>query len=297
MSFATSSPNALLADKEWRRKNSRWRWWVFLGFGLLGCVGFLIVAFRVQSRKFWTAAAIASIGSAVCALVAALAEPTDGAATTTTASADAGSDLVGGVAIAVWVAQIIYALVLNRDYLRWKADSGNEWFNQPVGGQAAANFASAPPPVQPAAPQAAPFLGVDTSAYFANAPAPQPPAAPTPPPPPPPPAATPTAATPQRSTPGPIDINSASAGEIAMAVGVEDIVVRRVVDARIQRGGFSSMEDLVARAGLQPHEMMRFRDKVTFGSSSPGQATTNATPAPTQPKPPTEPGTGRILDY
>jgi hypothetical protein len=82
-----------------------------------------------------------------------------------------------------------------------------------------------------------------------------------------------------------------------MAVGVDDAVVRRVVDARIQRGGFSSLDDLVARAALQPHEMLRFRDKIRFGPSSTGSATANPTPAPTQPKQPTEPGTGRILDY
>lgn len=287
MSSVSNSPGALLGDKEWRKRNSRWRWWVFLGFGLLGCVGFLIIAFRVQSRKFWTAATVASIGSAVCWLAMALSGDTSDSAATTAASKSSdtasGGGWGAGITMAVWVAQIVYAILLNRDYLRWKADNRNEWYNQPVNVQTASNFGAAPPPTQATAP----FLGVDTSAYFASAPPQAPPA----------PASSsqpaPVPSTSQCPATAAIDINSASAGEIAVAVGVDDGVVGRVIDARIRRGGFSNMDDLVARAGLQPHEMLRFRDKIRFGPSSTGSATTN----PTQPNPPTEPGTGRILDY
>jgi DNA uptake protein ComE-like DNA-binding protein len=300
MSSVSSSPATLLADKEWRKRNGRWRWWVFLGFGFLGCVGFLIVAFRVQSKKFWTAATVASIGSAACWVAMTLSGETSDTATSAAASKTTDSTSGGGwgagVTMAIWAAQIVYAILINREYLRWKADNRNEWYNQPVSGPVATNYVAAPPPTQPTAPQAAPFLGVDTREYFANAPAPQrSPAPPQPVPPQP----VPTQAAPmsQRSTAAPVDINSASAGEIAMAVGVDDAVVRRVVDARIQRGGFSSMDDLVARAALQPHEMVRFRDKIRFGPSSTGAPTANPARTPTQPQPPTEPGTGRILDY
>lgn len=295
MNSVSSSPGALLRDKEWRKRNGRWRWWVFLGFGLLGCVGFLIIAFRVQSRKFWTAATVASIGSAACWLTMALSGETGDSAATTAASKSSdtasGGGWGAGVTMAIWVAQIGYAILLNRDYLRWKADNRNEWYNQPVNGQTASNFAAAPPPTQATSPGAAPFLGVDTSAYFASAPAPQAPPAPASSPQP-----APAPSTPKRPATTTIDINSASAGEIAAAVGVDDGLVRRVIDARIQRGGFSNMHDLVVRAGLQPHEMVRFRDKIRFGPSSTGSATTNPTP-PTHPKPPTEPGPGRILDF
>jgi hypothetical protein len=291
MSSVSSSPAALLSDKEWRKRNSRWRWWVFLGFGFLGCVGFLIVAFRVQNRRFWTTATVASIGSAACWVAMTLSGETSDTATSAAASKTTDSTSGGGwgagVTMAIWAAQIIYAILINREYLRWKADNRNEWYNQPLGGQVATDFVAAPPPTRPPASQAAPFLGVDTSEYFANAPAPQ--RSPAPP--------QTGSPMPQRSTAAPVDINSASPGEIARAVGVDDAVVRRVLDARIQRGGFSNMDDLVARAALQPHEMVRFRDKVRFGPSSTGSPTANPTPAPTQPQPPTEPGTGRILDY
>lgn len=288
MNFTTDNPSELLADKDWRRKNSRWRWWVFLGFGGLGFIGFFIVAFRVQTKKFWTAAFVAGVGSAAAWVVSGLNEQAGGTTTTTAASSGAASSLVSGVLIAIWGAQVVYALFLNRDYLRWKADSRNEWYNQSVVGQAAINSASAPPP-PPVVPQTSPFLGVDTSEYVANVPATQ--SAPAP-------ILSPVSApATQHAITAPIDINSASAGDIAMAVGVDDAVVRRVLDARIQRGGFSNLDDMVARAGLQPHEMLRFRDKVSFGSLPAESSSTHPTPGPLHAKPRNEPGAGRVLDY
>lgn len=95
--------------------------------------------------------------------------------------------------------------------------------------------------------------------------------------------------------PGPIDINSADVAEIASGVGLDAPTAERIVATRVQRQGFRDLDDLVVTAGLQPHELLKLRGKVAFGSYRPTMPSTS--PAPEQPFPPTEPPSGRILDY
>lgn len=296
MSFATDSPSVLLEDGNWRRHHSRWLWWCYLGFGMLGFVGFFIIASRAGGKKWWRRAAIVGALHIPSWVLMGLFNDEGGGVSWTANGIEWGSGSSGTIvpadyAIILWICVIFYGLFVNREYLRWRAENPNEWFNQPVGGQTTVTLATAPTPVETPTLQEAPFLGVDTSEYYSGPPSSQPQVTQTPPPAPSTPAPAPAGFEPPPS--GLIDINAASASEIATSVGVDDSVVRRVIDARIQHGGFSSLDDLVARAGLQPHEMLRFRDKVRFGTTS----STSPAQTPTPTKSPTEPGTGRILDY
>ncbi|MDR2252844.1 MAG: helix-hairpin-helix domain-containing protein [Bifidobacteriaceae bacterium] len=62
-----------------------------------------------------------------------------------------------------------------------------------------------------------------------------------------------------------LDANTASAGELAQAVGIGRQTAERIVAVRAERGGFANLDDLTRAAGLQPHEALRLRGKVVFG--------------------------------
>lgn len=295
MTYANTDPTSLLADRRWRMRHSAWLLAVILGVGLLSFVGFVYIALRVRTKKFWIAMVGACAGSALTWIVTSATEPS-------TAESQA-SGWPGAITIAVWASSIVYGVIINRDYLRWRATrtQASAWYNQPIGSvQTASPLAPAPavPAHRPATPpfattseqQTGGVLGVDANQYFAQATPPQP---------------VPTHSTPSPVTPptpvsrmsGPVDLNAASAEEITTAVRGDAALAERIVAARGRRGGFRDLDDLVAVAGVQPHEFMKLRGKVTFG---PFSVATTPEPArePEQQSPstPTQPG-GRILDF
>lgn len=298
MSFPSNSPSPanLLADKSWRRRHSAWLLAPILGCGMLSFVGFLYVAVRVQSKKFWIAATISCVGSAVPWIVLSLSGDLEstGTADKAAASTESMSDLGASVVIACWAALLVYGFVLNRDYLRWRAgmSESNAWYNQSSGSAANVQNAGYTEPQTGNSSQAPGFLGVDPSDYFASPSQPDAPKA----------AAahqTPAPATQnpaqQASRPsqqqvpqGPVDVNSASAVVLAASLGIDPTLATRVVAVRDGRGGFATLDDMVSAAGLQPHELLKFQGRVTFGH---GQRSAHQTPAPHRDRP-----SGRIVD-
>lgn len=63
---------------------------------------------------------------------------------------------------------------------------------------------------------------------------------------------------------GPVDVNHASAAAIARLPGMTDQLARQTVDARIQAGGFSSVEDLGMLLNLRPDTVDQMRDMAIF---------------------------------
>ncbi|MFG2043191.1 ComEA family DNA-binding protein [Dactylosporangium sp. NPDC048998] len=148
---------------------------------------------------------------------------------------------------ALWFASIVHALILNGSWLRWRA-ANRPWFEQRPA--AAPATALAPPPV------------------FA---------------PPPVPAALVIPAAPAAA----VEVNFATAAQLAEA-GLFDLArAERVVADREARGGFQTVEEFAATAGLAPHEFARLRAFLT------------CTPRPRapQPQPQPQPGGGRVLDF
>lgn len=289
MNSNNADPQALLASRAWRLRHSLWLLAPILGFGLLSFVGFLYVAIRVRSRKFWLIAAAASAGGV---LVWVFSGDPD-------SSKDAASDNVfGAILFAVWAGSIALGFIINRDYLRWRATSRAWWAQQtPAPTTAGAPTGAAPAPYAPSTHSGQPYprpqsqpdvLGVNTDQYFA-APSPQTPAPPstsTSWPVSAPPAPRPTAVPPRAALPALIDVNAASAAELTDGSRVSSPTADRIVAAREAQGPYRDLDDLVARARLGPHEMIRLRGDVVFGQA-PG-----ATPS----GPPASPTGGRVLD-
>lgn len=292
MSFPSSSPAAanLLADKGWRRRHSAWLLAPILGCGMLSFVGFVYVAIRVQTRKFWAAAAISSAGSAAIWVAMAL---SGDLSETGESSTDTTSDWSAGLAVAVWVALLVYGFVLNRDYLRWRAGltESSAWYNQPTTSTSSGDTQA--PVVNGLDSNGPGFLGVNQSDYFAAAPTPSAPATPAYPPHPVRPAPQPPVQNPPPQSGDPVDVNHATAYSLAHTLGIEPILASRVIAVRDSRGGFVNLDDMVSSAGLQPHELLKFRNRVTFGAPAarPPGPSTSAAPPPTD-----GPSGGRILD-
>lgn len=61
----------------------------------------------------------------------------------------------------------------------------------------------------------------------------------------------------------PIDVQTASADEIAELPGMNRTKARRAVKTRTKQGGFVSIEQFGEAAGLQPHEIVRLRSAAT----------------------------------
>ncbi|HYZ52190.1 MAG TPA: helix-hairpin-helix domain-containing protein [Streptosporangiaceae bacterium] len=70
---------------------------------------------------------------------------------------------------------------------------------------------------------------------------------------------------------GLVDVNHASAAAIARLPGMTDQLARRTVDARIQAGGFSSVEDLGMLLNLRPDTVDQMRDMAIFPADKPWQ--------------------------
>lgn len=114
----TGSPDQLLAQSSWRRRNSVWILGVAVGFGVLSFIAFIVVAARVKSKRMWRAAAISGAAGAVAMVVSSATNPDSSEATET-------SGIGGTITLVIWIGLIIYAFTLNREYLTWKAHQEN----------------------------------------------------------------------------------------------------------------------------------------------------------------------------
>lgn len=260
------TPEQKLASKQWRRINS---WWIFvplLSCGLLGWLGFMTAAIRTGKRDYWIYTGIYAGLSAVFVVMVSVTDP-EGTA----------SDLATIPLLAAWVAPAVHAAVLNRRYLRELASQG-EWYTTPL---PATDRHSQPEP---------PVLGVSNNDYYGptgdastSSSAPPPPYAPR----------LARAAEPQRfssttETSGqiePVNVNTANHVDLGALPGIGESLAQRIIAIRDARGGYRDLDDLAAAANLQPHELVRLRDQVTFDQPNTGRR-----------QGPSEGGSGRILD-
>ncbi|KAE8765808.1 ComEA family DNA-binding protein [Georgenia thermotolerans] len=61
----------------------------------------------------------------------------------------------------------------------------------------------------------------------------------------------------------PVDVNTASAAQLARLPSLSQSRARRLVKERNRRGGFASLEAFAAAAEIQPHQLVRLREAAT----------------------------------
>lgn len=111
------------------RRQSRWLWWVYLGLGAVSCIGFVIVAVKVQRRKFTWAAVISVVACGASFASYIVWPPAEESARENKSETDwdLGSISVSGwIFLAVWFGLILYGHVLNRDYKKFLRDEDDE---------------------------------------------------------------------------------------------------------------------------------------------------------------------------
>ena len=63
--------------------------------------------------------------------------------------------------------------------------------------------------------------------------------------------------------PGPLDLNTATAAQLEELPGIGPATAAAIVDAREERGGFASVDDLLDVRGIGPAKLEALRDLVT----------------------------------
>ncbi|TCB90984.1 hypothetical protein E0H26_26205 [Micromonospora zingiberis] len=230
------------ASFSWRLKHSWWLLLPVLGLSCLGGVGFLYVGLRARRPAWW----IAGIGYLLIGWTAFI----------LTGEAQRGSglaDWMAGLVLVVWITSIVHAFMINSAWLRWRAGYRPWYTEQRPGGPSGAyppgtlapppGLSPATPPAQPTSPGFAPVGSAQqAAAYYGPGPA----------------AATGPA---QGAGPvGPLDVNAARLDDLAALPGFDPQRARQVLTERDRRGGFGSLTEFTAAAGLAPHEYARLRD-------------------------------------
>ncbi|WP_204294413.1 ComEA family DNA-binding protein [Actinoplanes campanulatus] len=197
-----------------------------LSCGCLSGAGFLYVGIRAR-RLNWSIAGVVYSLLSISAGIWGSSVPPEALA----------SYLAFILALIVWLASIVHALVINNQWLRWRAGY-QPWYAQ----QPAAPWAGAPAPA-PLPPEVQGLVPPPQQYYGA-----QPPADAAPPPTPP---------------DVPLDVNSATVEQLAALPGVGPERAAHAVSARDSRGGFVSLTEFAAAASLAPHEFVAVRGRLT----------------------------------
>jgi hypothetical protein len=144
------------------KQRSRWLWWVYLGCGMGSCIGFIIVAVKVQNRKFVRAAVVSVVSCIVGFVSYEIWPPVEEASQTTRSGSSTDVATFTNsmwIITAIWIGLIVYGHILDRDYkkfLRAQDDENNlRWHATRAQARAlyepgAGGFATAPRYVVPA---------------------------------------------------------------------------------------------------------------------------------------------------
>ncbi|MEV4507445.1 helix-hairpin-helix domain-containing protein [Dactylosporangium sp. NPDC049525] len=252
------SPNPA-ASLSWRIRHSWWLILPILGLGCLSGAGFLYVGVRAK-RPSWWIPGIAYLLLGWGSFMFVGGSPKESSV----------SDWAVGLWFAVWIASIVHACLINSSWLQWRAHyipwhaepaaPPPTWHNTaPTAPSAWQSAAPAPPPpawhsaapAPPAFPAAAaplpPAMQAPPGEYFA----PAPPAAYGPP------------------SPMVVDVNAATAEDLARLPGFDLDRAYRIIAERQARSGFTSLDDFAFAAGLAPHQFAPLRDRLTCGPPTP----------------------------
>ena len=70
-----------------------------------------------------------------------------------------------------------------------------------------------------------------------------------------------------------INLNTATSRELAELPGIGPVIASRIVEFREKRGGFRSVEELLAVPGISERRWQVLRDRVSVGEAGKGTTT------------------------
>jgi hypothetical protein len=262
---------ARLASRKWRLGASTWLLSPVFAFSLGTGISFVYIGVRAKRRDWW----IAGIVYFVVAVVA----------VSLLSGATSGSTLAnigGGLLWIVWLGGIVHAFLINRAWLRFRAQKdARPWWTE-HGEQQEPRGWNGPTPT--GTPVQVTGLGIDPAQFYGT-----PTSSPSGPgshlqprpdlvtPPVPGPAPIRSQSTAAARVPAPairqmtVDVNTASADELAALPGMTAVRCQALLRTRNQRGRLDSAEEVAQVLGLAPHELVRIRDMMTFSGTRPSE--------------------------
>lgn len=255
------TPEEKLCSSTWRLRNSAGVLWTILSFGLLTGVGFLIRGIK-SKNKLWIGM---GIGFLIVGIGLFITPSTYEVGTKEAPVTSTANTIWGWTLLLNFAGGMVATFVANRKWLVWKAHaSDTKWYAQ---------ARTSAPPVN-----ATPPMGYDpgaAGAAFRSAsqlPAAQP-LQPVPP----------AQTFSGQSVPATsIDVNRAPAQEIATALGIDHSAAQRIVEVRQNQGPYTSFEQFMTRAQVQPHLLIPHRHKLVFGDARSADTSAPAQPEPTR---------------
>ena len=247
-----------LNDWKWRVTNSKWLFWIIIGFGILGFVGWIKIARKTRDRTLINVALIFTVLTIVGFTLMGVTD--DGNSDVTTANEDRAT----GFLVVLWFVQLVAGFSLNRKWLIWKAQVGEQtWFEENV-----TTGASDTKSKRIESNVANSFLDVSNEDYVETQqsvvlgqsnPIVQPNL---------------------ENAPKSIDMNNFSDDDKSTLNQTVEGLVEKVTQEILENGYFSSFQDFSSRMNLQPHEIAKLQTRLTFS----------------QKENPTPKNSGRILD-
>lgn len=238
----------------------RGNFWLLITATVLCCfvypIPFLVLTLRVKVRWLWyvLAGGVVTIMLTFVAVGTAprVPDPTSSSGTRTETTVFSG--IAVSLFSAMWIATLVIMFLQRRAYEESFLREGKSLDLATPGVQPLG-----PTPPQPPAPRQAPGQRAGSAFQLrtkrADAEArPAPLTSPTTPP--------------STST---VDINTATPADL-VGLGISDVSAAAIIARRGQLGGFSAAMQVQAVPGLAPHEWVRLRDRLSFGSASAAQA-------------------------
>lgn len=246
------TPEQLLDDPDWVKRNSRWRYWTWT-MGMFAWVGFMWIGVRARRRSWVMFGALYSVGFILVII----------ATETTNAQNESPFDAVAGAAlVVVLVASIFHARHVLPEYLAARARiEASPAYGATPADEASRLLAGRRENVERQGP--AEHKVVTSAREDVRDALVRPIDSPSAPP--------PLAAQDQgaSSSASPlVDINAATEAELARLPGIGAVLAKRAIDLRKASGGFRSVEAFGSMLGLKPHVVERLRPLVVVGNAS-----------------------------
>lgn len=261
VSQLTSEQLVMLDDPKWRRRNSRWRLFVWFTAGVYGTFVLWYVAAKARSKKSIIAAGV-STALGIGFMIFASAQPTltpeqQAAVEGTTRVATANENLLTAFSLVLIAFNIWMTFYLQKDWLLWvvtKKGKGS-WVEENLNIKTIARTDLTSERTRQVKIDSGSKLYGDASDLVADAPAPII-------------ESHPKLESSEKTEVPLLDVNKASITELLKIPGLSESNAEKILLERKSRGGFKSFEELRLTLQLKPHEIAKLEGKFDFPSSS-----------------------------
>lgn len=233
------TPEERLCSRSWRIQNSAWLLWSILSAGMFTCVGFLIHAIAMKSKKMYLFAGAWALTAVIYIVLTNFIET----GTKTNPVDTPEANMLNGYIALVYFGGIIHSVLSNRAWLRWKAHhsgNGSPWYAGSTSDAVSSN-STKPAKSSDQAINALKSNGVGDANESNLA----------------------------------IDVNSATADEL-ISQGFDAASASKIINEKVKSGPFQNQEDLLQRSGVAPHVVLGAGSQLSYEETLGSQASASS---------------------